>query len=74
MILFGKKHLHVSESDQIVDDIFKILNSTSGFVKLEVANRPSLKIDINRNDTTYYISIGGYGFCNRLRPYKSLKN
>ena len=50
MILFGKKHLHVSESDQIVDDIFKILNSTSGFVKLEVANRPSLKIDINRND------------------------
>jgi len=50
MILFGKKHLHVSESDQIVDDLFKILNSTSGFVKLEVANRPALKIDINRND------------------------
>ena len=50
MILFGKKHLHVSESDQIVDDIFKILNSTSGFVKLEVANRPALKIDINTND------------------------
>ena len=50
MILFGKKHLHVSESDQIVDDIFKILNSTSGFVKLEVANRHALMIDINRND------------------------
>jgi hypothetical protein len=50
MILFGKKHLHVSESDQIADDLFKILNSTSGFVKLEVANRPALKIDINRND------------------------
>jgi hypothetical protein len=50
MILFGKKHLHVSGSDQIVDDLFKILNSTSGFVKLEVANRPALKIDINRND------------------------
>jgi hypothetical protein len=50
MILFGKKHLHVSESDQIVDDLFKILNSTSGFVKLEVANRPALKININRND------------------------
>jgi hypothetical protein len=49
MILFGKKHLHVSESDQIVDDLFEILNSTSGFVKLEVANRPALKIDINRN-------------------------
>jgi hypothetical protein len=52
MILFGKKHLHVSESDQIVNDLFKILNSTSGFVKLEVANRPALKIDINRNDHT----------------------
>jgi hypothetical protein len=26
------------------------LNSTSGFVKLELANRPALKIDINRND------------------------
>jgi hypothetical protein len=52
MILFGKKHLHVSESDQIVDDLLKILNSTSGFVKLEVANRPALKIDINRNDHT----------------------
>ena len=50
MILFGKKHLHVSESDQIVDDLFKILNSTSGFVKLEVENRPALNIDINRND------------------------
>jgi hypothetical protein len=49
MILFGKKHLHVSERDQIVDDLFKILNSTSGFVKLEVANRPALKIDVNRN-------------------------
>jgi hypothetical protein len=50
MILFGKKHLHVSESDQIVDDLFKILNFTSGIVKLEVANRSALKIDINRND------------------------
>jgi hypothetical protein len=52
MRLFGKKHLHVSESDQIVDSLFKILNSTSGFVKLEVADRPALKIDINRNDHT----------------------
>ncbi len=49
MILFGKKHLHFSESDQIVDDLFKILNSISGLVKLEAANRPALKIDINRN-------------------------
>lgn len=51
MILFGRKHLHVSESDQIVDDLFKILNSTSGFVKLEVSNRPALKIEIHRNDS-----------------------
>ena len=50
MILFGRKHLHVSESDQIVDSLFKILNSTSGFVKLEVANQPAMKIEINRND------------------------
>ena len=36
MILFGKKHLHVSESDQIVDSLLKILKVTSGSVKLEV--------------------------------------
>ena len=51
MRLFGKKHLHVSESDQIVDSLFKILKSTSGFVKLEVSNRPALKIEIHRNDS-----------------------
>ena len=51
MILFGRKHLHISESDQIVDSLFKILSSvTSGSVKLEVANQPAMKIEINRND------------------------
>jgi len=51
MILFGRKHLHVSESDQIVDSVFKILSSlTSGSIKLEVANQPAMKIEINRND------------------------
>jgi hypothetical protein len=40
MILFGKKHLHVSESDQIVDSLLKFLKVTSGSVKLEVANQP----------------------------------
>ena len=51
MILFGRKHLHVSESDQIVDSVFKILSSlTSGSIKLEVANQPTMKIEINRND------------------------
>ena len=50
MVLLGRKHLHVSESDQIVDSLFKILNSvTSGSVKLEVANQPVLKVEINRN-------------------------
>jgi hypothetical protein len=51
MILFGRKYLHVSESDQIVDSLLRILNSVkSGSIKLEVANRPALKIEINRND------------------------
>ena len=50
MILFGKKHLHVSEGDQIVDDLFKILNSATGSLKLEVAGEPTLKVEINRND------------------------
>ena len=50
MILFGKKHLHVSEGDQIVDDLFKILNYATGSLKLEVAGEPTLKVEINRND------------------------
>ena len=51
MILFGRKHLHVSESDQIVNSIFKIMRSfTSGSIKLEVANQPAMKIEINRKD------------------------
>ena len=50
MILFGKKHLHVSESDQIADSLLKILKVTSGSVKLEVANRPVLKIEIGRSN------------------------
>ena len=51
MILFGRKHLHVSESDQIVESPLKVLKSVkSGTIKLEVANRPALKIEINRND------------------------
>lgn len=51
MILFGRKHLHVSESDQIVESLLKVLKSVkSGTIKLKVANRPALKIEINRND------------------------
>jgi hypothetical protein len=51
MILFGRKHLHVSESDQIIDSLFKIMSSvSSGSIKLEVANQPAMKIGIDRND------------------------
>lgn len=51
MILFGRKHLHISESDQIVESLLKVLKSVkSGTIKLKVANRPALKIEINRND------------------------
>lgn len=51
MILFGRKHLHVSESDQIIDSLFKIMSSvSSGSIKLEVANQPGMKIEINTND------------------------
>lgn len=51
MILFGRKHLHVSESDQIIDSLFKIMSSvSSGSIKLEVANQPVMKIEINTND------------------------
>lgn len=51
MILFGRKHLDVSESDQIIDSLFKIMSSvSSGSIKLEVANQPAMKIEINTND------------------------
>lgn len=51
MILFGRKHLHVSESDQIIDSLFKIMSSvSSGSIKLEVANQPAMKIEINTHD------------------------
>ena len=51
MVLFGRKHLHVSESDQIIDSLFKIMSSvSSGSIKLEVANQPAMKIEINTND------------------------
>ena len=51
MILFGRKHLHVSESDQIIDGLFKIMSSvSSGSIKLEVANQPAMNIEINTND------------------------
>ena len=59
MILFGKKHLHVSESDQIVDSLLKFLKVTSGSVKLEVANQPVLKIEIGRSNHVESDAING---------------
>ena len=51
MILFGRKHLHVSETDEIVDNLFRFLGSImSGSIKLDVANQPAMKIKIIRND------------------------
>ncbi len=50
MILFGKKHLHASESDQFADSLLKFLKVTSGSVKLEAANQPVLKIEIGRTN------------------------
>jgi hypothetical protein len=59
MILFGKKHLHVSESDQIVNSLLKFLKVTSGSVKLEVANQPVLKIEIGRSNHVESDAING---------------
>jgi len=51
MILFGRKHLHISDRDQIIDSLFKIMSSvSSGSIRLEVANQPAMKIEINTND------------------------
>jgi hypothetical protein len=50
MILFGGKHLHVSETDQIVDRLFRIVGSfTSGSIKLEVASKSIMKVEINKD-------------------------
>jgi hypothetical protein len=50
MVLFGRKHLHIAESDQIADAIVKLLGSiTSGSLKLEIANRPTMEVEINKN-------------------------
>ena len=56
MILFGRNHIHVSETDEIVNSLFRFLGSiTSGSIKLDVANQPAMKIEINRNDR-----VGGH--------------
>jgi len=52
MILFGRKHLHVSESDLVVDSLFKILTHvTSGSENLEVASKLVFKVEIKNRNT-----------------------
>lgn len=49
--MLGKNHLHIPESDHIVDGIIRLLNSTnSGCIRLEFDNKPAAEINIYRND------------------------
>jgi len=51
MVLLGKKHLHIPESDHIVDGIIRLLSSTnSGCIRLEFDNKPAAEISIYGND------------------------
>jgi hypothetical protein len=51
MVLLGKKHLHIPESDHIVDGIIRLLSSiNSGCIRLEFANKPAAEISIYSND------------------------
>lgn len=51
MVFLGKKHLHIPESDHIVDGLIRLLSSTnSGSIRLEFANKPAAEINIYSND------------------------
>lgn len=51
MVFLGKKHLHIPESDHIVDGLIGLLRSTnSGSIRLEFANKPAAEINIYSND------------------------
>lgn len=51
MVFLGKKHLHIPESDHIVDGLIRLLRSTnSGSIRLEFANKPAAQINIYSND------------------------
>jgi hypothetical protein len=51
MIFLGKKHLHIPESEHIVDGLIRLLRSTnSGSIRLEFANKPAAEINIYSND------------------------
>lgn len=47
MVFFGKRHLHIHESDHLVDGLVRLLSSAnSGSIKLEFANKPAAEIGI----------------------------
>lgn len=51
MIFLGKKHLHIPESEHVVDGLIRLLRSTnSGSIRLEFANKPAAEINIYSND------------------------
>lgn len=51
MVFLGRKHLHIPESDHIVDGLIRLLRSTnSGSIRLEFANKPAAQINIYSND------------------------
>lgn len=51
MVFLGKKHLHIPESDHIVDGLIGLLRSTnSGSIRLEFANKPAAEINIYSSD------------------------
>jgi hypothetical protein len=48
MVFFGKRHLHIPESDHLVDGLVRLLSSAnSGSIKLEFANKPAAEIGID---------------------------
>ncbi|MGA6988858.1 MAG: hypothetical protein WBL67_05270 [Nitrososphaeraceae archaeon] len=51
MVFLGKRHLHIPESDHIVDGLVGLLSSAnSGSIKLEFANKPVAEIGIFSTD------------------------
>ena len=50
MILFGKKHLHVSEGDQIIDELIQDYELCIRLFKVRSGEPTSMKIEINTND------------------------
>jgi hypothetical protein len=47
MVFLGKRHLHIPESDHIIDGLVRLLSfANSGSVKLEFANKPAAEISI----------------------------